>query len=266
MDNTYSPYVGSRAPWPNFWSSANPAPRCRRWRFGFQCTNAFGACGRPIRLRVDRWSGATTVIAFSIIACLHGVPAMAAGTDVVLEDFSDIVTANDRGFNDFSGNMGDINGHSAPGTPPNFGSGTVVCESATECAMRFAWNFGGQMDAFTGQFLSLFGLTSTLWSPNGQTFESISFPEHVLDLERVDGAVAEPGGPRRFLEICGEFRYGGVQPLNLKVEVQDAAGRSRFTRRALFPRRRDAGTFAIHRHMCPACLTSIRTRPKSSPW
>lgn len=204
---------------------------CMRSRKGASLARVGPYPANPLSISFWAARRACAVVAIAAVAAGMFPPlSMAAATDVVLEDFKDIVTGNDRGFNDFSGNMGDINGWTESGSPPSFGTGTVYCESATDCALRFSWDFGGQINAFTGQFVSLFGLTSTLWTRNGTTIETISFPEHTLDLDRVDGPVAEPGGARKFLQLCAELRYGWGQPLNLKIELQDVAGGRRFGR------------------------------------
>ena len=132
---------------------------------------------------------------------------------VTLEDFSDIVTPVDLGFNDFSGNMGVIN--------DNYGQMVLNCTDVASCALRFEWGFGSIQEDFTGIFLSLFGLKDTKVTTDGLTIETISFSEHHLDLDQVDGDLNEPGGPRRFLKLCIELTYTQPEDLKLRVELKD---------------------------------------------
>ncbi len=66
-------------------------------------------------------------------------------TQVILEDWTDIVTANDLGFSDFAGNSGLLE---------RYGTNTV---EGTD--LKFNWNFNTEFEAYTGRFFSLFGLT-----------------------------------------------------------------------------------------------------------
>jgi len=144
---------------------------------------------------------------------------------VTLEDFDDIVTPFDMGFNDFGGNMGVI--------AAEFGSTSLECSTPESCALRFRWNFGTAREVFTGIFMSLFGLTDTLATLDGETVETITFPEHSLNLDRIDGALNEPAGPRRFEALCTEVSYTGAQDLKLRLELKDNQQGTRFTRMAL---------------------------------
>lgn len=78
-------------------------------------------------------------------------------TEAVIEDFSDMLTVNDSGFNDFSGNMGVVNKDDRP-----YGA-IRIGRTSSRPAMTFRWNFTGQsdLDAYSGAFFSLFGLTDT---------------------------------------------------------------------------------------------------------
>lgn len=140
------------------------------------------------------------------------------------------MTASDRGFDDFSGNMGDINGPLVGESAPAYGTGVVVCSDPANCALRLTWDFGADADGFTGQFFALMGLTDTLWTPDGTAVVRIDFPEHVLDLDSIDGEIAEPGGPRRLNLLCAELGYSGEQMLQLRLELQDPTGGLRYTR------------------------------------
>jgi hypothetical protein len=148
---------------------------------------------------------------------------------VTLEDFSDIVTATDSRVNDFSGNTGDFQKDNRP-----YGQSAPECTEDGGCTLRFAWDFGVSNDreAFTGLFMSLFGPTETLATFDGQTVETVAFSEHSLDLDRIDGALNEPGGPRRFLKVCVELVYQGIEALLLRLELHDTREGGRFTRLA----------------------------------
>lgn len=63
----------------------------------------------------------------------------------------------------------------------------------------------------------------------------MSFPEHSLNLDRVDGAFAEPGGARRYLSLGISLIYQGTAPVDLRMEVKDAVGGGRFTRLRIQP-------------------------------
>jgi hypothetical protein len=147
--------------------------------------------------------------------------------DAVLEDFSDIVTPIDFGFNDFSGNFGTLNKDGKP-----FGRQALDCANSDACVLRFQWDFASDPDreAFTGVFFSLFGLTDTTVTFDGQSVERISFPEHALNLDKIDGAFLEPGGARRFDEIKIEVTNLEKSKPTLRLELKDVNGGGRFRR------------------------------------
>jgi hypothetical protein len=155
------------------------------------------------------------------------VPSLGVVREVVLEDFTDVVTHGDLGLDDFSGNTSALNKDGR-----SYGAGRLVRSVGGTYVLRFAWNFGVDRDedAFTGLFYSLFGLTDTLTTFDGVKLEKLAFPEHSLDLDRVDGALAEPGGPRSFTAACASVTYRGVQPLTLRMELADVHGGARFAR------------------------------------
>jgi hypothetical protein len=141
---------------------------------------------------------------------------------VRLEDATDIVTVVDSGFNDFSGNMGVVNA--------SYGQMELPCRDESPCPIRFKWNFGPVPEAFTGVFLSLFGLTETITTFDGSNTEIVDFPEHYLDLNDIDSPLREPGGPRRLEGICFNMSYQAAEALKLRVELKDTQGGTRFTR------------------------------------
>jgi hypothetical protein len=148
-------------------------------------------------------------------------------TALVLEDFTDIVTAADFGFNDLSGNTGSLNKDDRP-----YGRAVLRVSQTGPPVLRFEWDFGIDTDrtAFTGLFHSLFGLTDTRVTFDGTNVVPISFPEHSLDLDRIDGILAEPGGPRSLRNLHIALTYTGPEPLTLRLELKDVDGGVRFQR------------------------------------
>ena len=149
---------------------------------------------------------------------------------VVLEDFKNIVTQTDQGINSFSGNTGLFNKDGI-----SYGKQHIECGADPTCAFafqRFEWDFRIANDpvAFSGVFHSIFGLTDTQATFDGKTVESISFPEHALDIDAIDGALVEPGGSRRLKQLCLQTSYAGTEPLTIKLELKDALGNTRFQR------------------------------------
>jgi hypothetical protein len=82
-------------------------------------------------------------------------------------------------------------------------------------------------------FTSLFGSLETLATFDGTTIETVEFPEHTLDLDRIDGLLNEPGGPRRIQTICLDLLYQEAEALQLRVELKDPQDGVRFTRLAV---------------------------------
>ncbi len=149
----------------------------------------------------------------------------------ILEDWSDMVTKLDMGINDFFGNSGAINKNGKP---------YIVCKvlhSATESqGLRCDWKFtiSNDKEAYTGWFFCLFGLCETKArfadSPYERDAVWLKFPEHSLNLDRIDGIVTEPSGPRRFEKLNISVDYTGSSPLWLRVELKDTKDKVRYTR------------------------------------
>ena len=152
--------------------------------------------------------------------------AATATATAVLEDFDDAVTRLDLGFNDFAGNMGAINDH-------YLAQAGLHCPDPTACSLRLDWDFGSGGERFTGYFFSLFGLTDTLATFDGSTVATVAFPEHVLDLDNIDGALLDANGTRAFTDICLTGTYSGAESLQLRLELADAGGGMRFQRHTL---------------------------------
>jgi hypothetical protein len=70
---------------------------------------------------------------------------------IILEDWSDIVTKNDMGFNDFNGNSGDLNSDSDDHTL--YGISTLG-----NGGLAFNWDFRNLEIAYTGRFFHCLGL------------------------------------------------------------------------------------------------------------
>jgi hypothetical protein len=170
------------------------------------------------------------ILGFAMLLCSASCALASSSTPptsatVTLEDFSDIVTRLDGGFDDFSGNMGAINGEYVAEMAP-------VCEAnGTGCRLRFGWNFGPANEAFTGLFLSVFGLSDTLVTFDGVITQTVAFPEHALDLDDIDGAFRSPAGvPHAYEAACVTLTNNSAEPITLRWELKDAAGAARFTR------------------------------------
>lgn len=153
------------------------------------------------------------------------LPSLGSGV-VTLEDFDDTLTLLDLGFNDFAGNMGAINDEYLP-------QSTLFCATPTACALRLDWDFAAGGEIFTGYFVSLFGLTDTLTTFDGTITETLSFPEHALDLDDIDGLLVDPAGSRQFTELCLELTYDEVDDVQVRLELKDTVGGGRFTRMTL---------------------------------
>ena len=150
---------------------------------------------------------------------------------VTLEDFNDVITEVDKGFNDFAGGNGELNKEGQP-----YGVSLLNCSNdMPPCSLHFSWDFLGipgldDPAAFSGLFFSLFGLKETVVTYDGTVTQVITFPEHALDLDRVDGVLNEPGGPRGFRNLCVELASFAVQDVKLRLELKDAQDGIRFTR------------------------------------
>ncbi len=142
-----------------------------------------------------------------------------ATQDIMIEDFSDIVTTTDLGLNDFSGNMGSLNGQYVTDYGPYCPSGVPPC------ALQIRWDFADATEDYTGFFMSLFGLTDTLVVTSTDSIpKSLAFPEHSLDLDRIDGVVNADKAGRAVRELCFAMTYPDGEPLRLKAELKDTAG------------------------------------------
>ncbi len=67
--------------------------------------------------------------------------ALVTTQEAVLEDFSNLVTSVDLGFNQFSGNTGGINKNGKP-----YGQSLPVCEPGKPCRFQLNWNFSIDQD------------------------------------------------------------------------------------------------------------------------
>ncbi|MDQ4069170.1 MAG: twin-arginine translocation signal domain-containing protein, partial [Actinomycetota bacterium] len=156
--------------------------------------------------------------ALKIVPDVGHADAARTQTTPVLMDPVDLVTSVDLGFNEFGGNQGGLNKDGRP-----YGTLDLFAPPSEKAALRFAWSFNdGDLEAFTGMFFSLFGLTDAMTTLDGQDVFRVEFPEHSLDLDRIDGILAEPGGPRAVRAVRTTVTYIGAGPLALRFELKDA--------------------------------------------
>lgn len=167
------------------------------------------------RIGVALTAAIAILLAILLSSCQHTV-----------EDFNDIVTIVDKGFSDSSGDMGVINLNDIP-----YGQTSLECEDPESCALRLLWSFTITEEVgFTGVFISIFGLTGTLVTYDGETKEMVYFPEHNLDIDNIDGSINYYEDTRKYLNLCAEVTYSGNEDLKLRVELKDSNGGFRFTR------------------------------------
>ena len=146
-----------------------------------------------------------------------------SANQIILEDYSDIITPMDLGFNDFSGNAGILKS--------KYGANTIECAEENNCHLNFEWDFGSiNIDDFTGIFMALFGLTDTQTTYDKDSVEKVSFPEHSLDFDNIDGPINLPQGKRKIEEFCLEILYDDPAQLQLKLELKDNQDNIRFVR------------------------------------
>ncbi len=162
-----------------------------------------------------------------LIALLFPCFCFGNTNEAVLVDYgnTNIVTSSDSGLNDFSGNMGIINKDEIP-----YGAGKLICVSGNNCSQQLTWDFGSATDSYTGIFFSLFGLSDTRVTFDGSTVETLLFTEHVLDLDKVDGELQEPGGARSFNNLAILLKNGSPETVTVRVELKDSKGGMRYTR------------------------------------
>ncbi len=163
---------------------------------------------------------------------LYSILANAIAVEkAIIEDFSDMVTKQDTGINDFYGNIGVFNKDGVNyGKPP-----LIIIDSSSgqekSVGMKFDWNFTITNDpqAYTGVFFCVFGLCDTLGTFNRSSIQTITFQEHSLNLDNIDGIINEPNGARRFERLGIDVDYSGTL-LNLRVELKDVNQKVRFMR------------------------------------
>lgn len=194
-------------------------------------SNRFSKRGSP---GSSHWLLLHWLLFVPVVVGLAVTPANAKPeTQVIVEDFSDMVTSGDRGFNDFFGNSGDINKENSKGR--FYGTSKLVPLSPETMTLRFRWDFrvGTDREAYTGLFFCLFGLCDTKVTFTGDSAEAhaeiVSFPEHSLNMNGIDEPVKEPGGPRSLEKLKLNIDYRGA-PLTLKLELKDVQGGGRFKR------------------------------------
>lgn len=144
----------------------------------------------------------------------------------VIEDYTDMVTVQDTSWNDFSGNLvapgEDARGPLAP---------AVRMVNDRQAALFLAWEASGATTGdLAGCCTSLFGMHDTKVTFDGERTLQVTFPEHALDLDRLDGDLEEPGGPRRAESLVFDLANPGEADVHLDVDLVDARGGTRTAR------------------------------------
>ena len=151
--------------------------------------------------------------------------------EYVFEDFNDFVTKNDTGFNDFQGNSGAID---------STGGDLVVLaivpdsQDAPGHALRLNIDFSMTADteAFAGWFNSMFGLTSTRATFDGETVVDLPFPQYTIDM--TDLFAEHLGEPDLDIEQIRLFlKNEADQAVIIKFELKNSNGPAVFARRTL---------------------------------
>jgi hypothetical protein len=160
----------------------------------------------------------TLIGSVAITALFASVATAMAGGEMVIEDFEDCVTPLDRSWNDFSGNRTEVNRALLS---------LGIRKSTDRSALNMRWDFADteeRTNLMTGFHYSLFGMLETELTFDGKTTDFMSFPEHTLDMDRLDGAIQEPGGPRRATALLLDVSRRSTNAMMLRVELEDAAG------------------------------------------
>ena len=152
----------------------------------------------------------------------------------IIEDFSNMVTKQDTGINDFYGNIGEFNKNGIL-----YGRSSIIIDNSStnesSTGMRFTWNFtiNNDNEAYTGVFFCIFGLCDTKATFNGDKLEknaqTVVFNEHSINLNNIDGVINEPEGARKFETLTIDLNNSGTE-LKLRVEIKDVNNRIRFWR------------------------------------
>lgn len=141
------------------------------------------------------------------VSLLHPLSGQ-TNTQVILEDWTDIVTANDLGFTDFSGNSGLLE---------RYGTNTV---EGTD--LKFSWNFLTEFEAYTGQFFSLFGLTENRVTFDGKDSVTIVWNDYYLNLDNIEGDhIISPYGSKQVESIWMTLDNILSETVKIKLELSD---------------------------------------------
>lgn len=152
------------------------------------------------------------------------------GEVFVVDDFDHKVTAADVGFNAFSGNVGATEAATGIVTLAH----SALSSGREGGSLEIAFDFTGQEpEAFAGLFMSLFGLTDTLVSFDGQEpSEPTPFPGYFLDTRDLfRDSLAFPDSSVEDLRL--DLRLESATNVVLKIELKDENGFDVFTRRTL---------------------------------
>ncbi|MCO6459339.1 MAG: hypothetical protein J5I93_28855 [Pirellulaceae bacterium] len=157
---------------------------------------------------------------------------LSSGQEFVVDNWNNEVTRNDLGFNDFAGNTGTT----------ETVAGTTRLELSRQSrgdtggSLELSFDFTGQgSEVFAGYFASLFGLTDTLISLDGDPAEpadTTRLPGYFLDTQDVYRGSLPLAG-RSLEQLAFDYQRISPEPITLKVELRDEAGWDVFTRRPL---------------------------------
>lgn len=153
------------------------------------------------------------------------------GCEYIFEDFNDMITVTDTGFNDFSGNMGIVNKNGVPyiEAPLNISS---LSQDEPGGSLRISYDFtkGDDEEAFAGIFMSLFGLTETQGTFDGETVEVIDFSNYTIDFKNIFGELQETPKDFEYVRFYVKGVLGTENKIILRVELKDNKGSTAYYR------------------------------------
>jgi len=151
--------------------------------------------------------------------------------EYTFEDFNDMITVTDTGFNDFSGNMGIVNKDGVPyiEAPLNISS---LSQDEPGGSLRISYDFtkGDDEEAFAGIFMSLFGLTETQGTFDGETVEVINFSNYTIDFKNIFGELQETPKDVEYVRFYVKGAPAPEDKIILRVELKDNKGSTAYYR------------------------------------
>lgn len=153
------------------------------------------------------------------------------GSEYIVEDFNDMVTTADKGFNDFSGNMGLLNKDDIEYIT-DFEINTTSHNEQDGCLqLDYDFTIGADPEAFTGIFMSLFGLSELTTTFDGKTNETLEFSNYAIDFTNIFGALQQ-SSPKDFdalkIEVKGSPK--NEKEIILRIELKDNNGGMAYVR------------------------------------